>query len=71
MRQSVATPRDHLPLTAGGKTGKKSGMPHQDLDHDAPPSRRAKIIFGILICIVVLATVSSMATSVILYLKSV
>ncbi|WP_156379868.1 MULTISPECIES: hypothetical protein [unclassified Rhizobium] len=46
-------------------------MPHQDLDHDAPPSRRAKIIFGILICIVVLATVSSMATSVILYLKSV
>ncbi|WP_170866017.1 hypothetical protein [Rhizobium sp. NFR03] len=46
-------------------------MPHHDLDHDAPPSRRAKIIFAVLVGIVVLATVGSMATSIVLYLKSV
>ncbi|MCD7111759.1 hypothetical protein LRX75_22275 [Rhizobium sp. DKSPLA3] len=46
-------------------------MPNHDLDHDAPPSRRAKIIFAVLVGIVVLATVSSMATSIVLYLKSV
>ncbi|WP_165915074.1 hypothetical protein [Rhizobium sp. PP-F2F-G48] len=46
-------------------------MPQHDLDHDAPPSRRAKLIFGVLVCIVVLATVSSMATSIVLYMKSV
>ncbi|WP_165929866.1 hypothetical protein [Rhizobium sp. PP-CC-3G-465] len=46
-------------------------MPNHDLDHDAPPSRRAKILFSVLVGIVVLATVSSMATSIVLYLKSV
>jgi flagellar basal body-associated protein FliL len=46
-------------------------MNDSNLDHEAPPSRRAKIILAVLLCIVVLATVSSMATSVVLYMKSV
>jgi hypothetical protein len=45
-------------------------MPHPDLNDVTPRSPRAKIIFGLLIGIVILATAGAMVASVILYMKS-